>query len=50
MNAAWFNGEAGLGFSMAHRLNTAVPLYFSAGYSNGGGREHVVRAGLGGEF
>jgi hypothetical protein len=35
---------------MAHRLNTAKPLYISGGYSNGGGREHIVRAGLGGEF
>jgi hypothetical protein len=50
MNSAVFNGEVGLGFSMAHRLNTSVPLYISGGYSNGGGREHIMRAGLGGEF
>jgi hypothetical protein len=50
MNTAWFHGEGGLGFAMAHRLNTATPLFLSGGYSNGGGREHVVRAGLGGEF
>ena len=50
MNSAVFNGEVGLGFSMAHRLNTSAPLYISGGYSNGGGREHIMRAGLGGEF
>ena len=50
MNTAVFHGEIGLGFSVAHRLNTSVPLYVSGGYSNGGGQEHIVRAGLGGEF
>jgi hypothetical protein len=35
---------------MAHRLDTNLPLYVAGGYSSGGGREHVVRAGLGGEF
>jgi hypothetical protein len=50
MNTAMFSGEVGVGFAMAHRLNTDMPLYFSGGYSNGGGREHVVRAGLGGVF
>jgi hypothetical protein len=50
MNSALFNGEVGVGFAMAHRLNTDTPLYLSGGYSSGGGREHLVRAGLGGEF
>jgi len=35
---------------MAHRLNTPLPLYVSGGYSYGGGSQHIVRAGLGGEF
>jgi len=27
-----------------------ISISVSGGYSNGGGREHIVRAGLGGEF
>jgi autotransporter adhesin len=50
MNTAAFGGEVGFGASLAHRLNTAVPLYVSGGYSYGGGSQHIVRAGLGGEF
>ena len=50
MNTAAFAGEVGFGASLAHRLNTAIPLYVSGGYSYGGGAQHIVRAGLGGEF
>ena len=50
MNTAAFAGEVGFGASMAHRLNTPLPLYVSGGYSYGGGSQHIVRAGLGGEF
>ena len=50
LNSSLFQGEVGVGLSMAHRLNTGLPMYVSGGYSSGGGREHVVRAGLGGEF
>jgi hypothetical protein len=27
-----------------------ISVCVSGGYSNGGGREHIVRAGFGGEF
>ena len=30
----------------AHRFNSTMPLYFSTGYSNGGGTEHVGRAAV----
>jgi hypothetical protein len=50
MNSALFSGEVGVGFSMAHRLNTDTPVYISGGFASGGGREHLVRAGVGGEF
>ena len=50
MNTAAFTGESAFGASMAHRLNTPLPLYVSGGYSYGGGSQHIVRAGLGGEF
>jgi autotransporter adhesin len=49
-NTALFRGEVGAGFSVAHRLNTAVPVAVTFGYRNGGGRSHGVRAGLMGEF
>jgi hypothetical protein len=31
MSGVSFSGEYGVGFSMAHRLNTATPLYISGG-------------------
>jgi hypothetical protein len=49
VNAAAFDGEAGWGGSVAHRLNFAVPFSVTAGFafagSNSGGR-----VGLSGEF
>lgn len=50
VNTAFFQGETGVGFSLAHRLNFNVPLAITGGYSNGGGRQQVVRVGLAGEF
>jgi autotransporter adhesin len=45
-----FNGEFGVGFGFAHRLNTSIPLSIVGGYGNGGGREHTGYVGFGGEF
>lgn len=45
-----FGGEAGLGFGLAHRLDTALPLAVTVSYGNGGGVEHLGRVGLIGEF
>jgi len=45
-----FQSEYGLGFGVAYRLNTSVPLNVIGGYGNGGGREHTAYVGLGGEF
>jgi trimeric autotransporter adhesin len=50
LNTAYFAGETGVGFGVNHRLNTSIPLYISGGYANGGGIQHTVRVGLGGEF
>ena len=38
------------GASLAHRLDTSVPLAVTAGYAWGGGNTHGVRVGLQGEF
>jgi autotransporter adhesin len=50
IKAAGYRGEAGVGITFAHRLNTARPVVLNAGYSNGGGREHIGHAGVGFEF
>jgi hypothetical protein len=45
-----FRGEVGAGFGFQHRLHTDIPLSIVGGYGNGGGREHAVYVGFGGEF
>jgi hypothetical protein len=50
VNTSVFRGEFGTGFSLAHRLRTAIPLAVTVAYGNGGGRENIVRMGLMGEF
>jgi hypothetical protein len=49
-NGATFRGKAGFGGSVAHRLDTAIPLAITAGYSYGGNNNQVARVGLQGEF
>jgi autotransporter adhesin len=49
-NTSLFNGAVGVGGSVAHRLDTTIPLSVTAGYAYGGNRGHVARAGLEGEF
>jgi len=47
MNGSIFEGTAGFGFAMNHRLAwTTVPVYITAGYGNGGGHYQAGRAGL----
>jgi autotransporter adhesin len=48
--AAGYRGEAGVGFTAAHRLRTSIPVVLNLGYANGGGQEHIVRGGIGFEF
>jgi autotransporter adhesin len=49
-NLSSFRGEWGGGFSIAHRLDTAIPLALTGGYAYGGGKSHGLRVGLQGEF
>ena len=50
VRASTFQGEAGFGFGVAHRLNVNMPLDLIAGYGNGGGNQHTAYVGVGGEF
>jgi autotransporter adhesin len=50
LRASTFQGETGLGFGVAHRLNLNIPLDVIAGYGNGGGNQHTAYVGVGGEF
>jgi hypothetical protein len=51
VNGSLFDTTGGVGFAFAHRLaNTSMPIYFSGAYGNGGGREHVGRAGISWEW
>jgi autotransporter adhesin len=46
VNGAVFEGQGGVGVALTHRLSwTSVPVYVSAAYGNGGGRENVGRVG-----
>jgi hypothetical protein len=47
---AGYRGQAGAGFMVAHRLDTALPTVIFGSYSNGGGREHIIAGGAGIEF
>ncbi len=50
VNGATFRGEYGFGASLAHRLDTAVPMALTAGYAFAGDANHGVRLGVAGEF
>lgn len=51
INGSLFDTTGGVGFAFAHRFaNTSMPVYFSGAYGNGGGREHVGRAGISWEW
>ena len=50
LNGAYYHGEGGMGFSLAHRLKVDVPVVLHGTYGNGGGNEHIARAGVGFEF
>jgi len=44
--SGFYHDAAAVSASFTHRFNSTMPLYFSAGYSNGGGTEHVGRAAV----
>jgi hypothetical protein len=51
VNGSLFDTTGGVGFAFSHRFaNTSIPVYFSGAYGNGGGREHVGRAGVSWEW
>jgi hypothetical protein len=51
INGSVFENVGGVGVAFQHRLATpGNPVYVSAAYGNGGGREHVGRVGLGFEW
>jgi autotransporter adhesin len=51
INGSVFESEGGVGVAVNHRLSwTAIPVYISAAYGNGGGRQSVGRVGLGFEW
>ena len=46
LGSDFYRDAAAISASFTHRFNSTMPLYFSAGYSNGGGTEHVGRAAV----
>jgi autotransporter adhesin len=50
VNTGFYRGEAGVGIGLSHRLNFALPTVVYGSYSNGGGAEHIGRAGMAMEF
>ncbi|POR40887.1 hypothetical protein [Methylobacterium sp. V23] len=50
VNSATFRGEWAGGIGLAHRLDTAIPIALTAGYSYSQANQQGVRAGLAGEF
>jgi autotransporter adhesin len=49
-SAGFFHNQTGVGVTIAHRLNWVTPVVLFGSYGNGGGTEHVGRAGLAVEF
>jgi prefoldin subunit 5 len=51
INGSAYENTGGVGVAFQHRFaSTRIPVYFSGAYGNGGGREHVGRAGVGIEW
>ena len=50
VNTGYYRGEAGVGIGLSQRLNFSLPTLVYGSYSNGGGNEHVGRAGMAVEF
>jgi trimeric autotransporter adhesin len=44
LGSGFYRDAGAVSVSLTHRLNTVVPIYLQAGYSNGGGTENVGRA------
>jgi hypothetical protein len=50
VNSGFYRGETGIGIGISHRLNFSLPTVIYGSYSNGGGSEHIGRAGMAVEF
>lgn len=50
VNPGYYRGETGFGVGLAHRLNFGLPTVVYGSCSNGGGAEHMGRAGMAVEF
>ena len=50
VNTGYYRGETGVGIGISHRLNFVLPTVVYGSYSNGGGNEHIGRAGRAVEF
>ena len=50
LGSGYYRGEGALSVSAAYRLNFATPVVLYGSYANGGGEEHVARAGIAVEF
>lgn len=50
LNGAMFRGEAALGGSLLHRLDSDTPVAIGVGFSFAGGKNNAFRAGVAGEF
>ena len=50
MNGATYRGKVAIGGSIAHRFNTRLPLALTGGFSYGGHKNNVAKAGIAGEF
>jgi autotransporter adhesin len=50
VNTGFYRGETGFGVGISHRLNLGHPTVVYGSYSNGGGAEHMGRAGMAVEF
>lgn len=50
VNTGFYHGETGVGIGISHRLDFSLPTVVYGSYSNGGGSEHVGRAGMAVEF
>lgn len=50
VNTGHYRGETGVGIGVSHRLNFTVPTVVYGSYANGGGNEHIGRAGMAVEF
>jgi hypothetical protein len=50
VNTGFYQGEAGVGVGVAHRLDWSVPTMIHGSYANAGGNGHIGRIGLAFEF